>query len=95
MHPVSHLTVDGAAPHSEQAVAAVHRTLQLDCLAVIVLEAVESSQQHAHCPAAHHSMVTAVRSIAIAVFVLCSKPVLVGMTCEKVGECRATNKLSI
>ncbi len=60
MHPVSHLTFDSAAPHSKQAVAAVHRTLQLDCLAVIVLEAVESSQQHTRRPAAHYSMVTTI-----------------------------------
>ncbi len=76
MHPVSHLASHSAAPHSEEAVAAVHRTLQLYCLAVIVLEAMESSQQHARRPAAHHSMVTAVQEHCNSSFVLSSKPFL-------------------
>ncbi len=61
MHPVSHLASHSAAPHSKQALAAVHRTLQLDCLAMIVLEAVEPSQQHTRRPAANYGMVTCLR----------------------------------
>ena len=61
MHPVSHLTSHSAAPHSEHAITAVHHTLQLDCLAVIVLEAVEPTQQHTRHPAANCSMVTCLR----------------------------------
>ncbi len=61
MHPVSHLTSHSAAPHSKEAVAAVHCTLQLDCLAVIVLEALEPTQQHTRRPAANFDMVTCLR----------------------------------